>query len=177
MMSKNAQNRSKLLEIARILSLASARTQLCVLTVCQQQRWQVLEHCANSRISAGVGTFKCSNSSLGVLTLAQRPCRVELEGAHRASMHSFALWPALACRAAVGRALPCLCRARRWRRRQPWLPLARSELMVCYYIAPVSDQPSADKRTSVLREVHVRWMSPPRWAVGAQSQKRLIQMA
>ena len=66
MMSKNAQNRSKLLEIARILSLASARTQICVLTVCQQQHWQVLEHCANSRIRVGVGPKSVLTADLGV---------------------------------------------------------------------------------------------------------------
>ena len=72
MMSKNAQNRSKLLEIARILSLASARTQICVLTVCQQQRWQVLEHCANSRIRAGVGPKSVPTADPGVPTLLVR---------------------------------------------------------------------------------------------------------
>ena len=72
-MSKNAQNRSKLLEIARILSLASARTQICVLTVCQQQRWQVLEHCANSRIRAGVGPKSVLTVDVGVLTLERKP--------------------------------------------------------------------------------------------------------
>ena len=70
---KNAQNRSKLLEIARILSLASARTQICVLTVCQQQHWQVLEHCANSRIRVGVGPKSVLTVDVGVLTLERRP--------------------------------------------------------------------------------------------------------
>ena len=70
---KNAQNRSKLLEIARILSFASARTQICVLTVCQQQHWQVLEHCANSRIRVGVGPKSVLTVDVGVLTLERRP--------------------------------------------------------------------------------------------------------
>ena len=74
MMSKNAQNRSKWLEIARILWLDSARTQICVLTVCQQQRWQVLEHCANSRIRAGVGPKSVLTVDVSVLTLERRPC-------------------------------------------------------------------------------------------------------
>ena len=74
MMSKNAQVRSKLLEIARILWLVSARTQICVLTVCQQQRWQVLEHCANSRIRAGVGPKSVLTVDVSVLTLERRPC-------------------------------------------------------------------------------------------------------
>ena len=42
-------------EMIDYIDLASARTQICVLTVCQQQHWQVLEHCANSRIRVGVG--------------------------------------------------------------------------------------------------------------------------
>ena len=75
MMSKNAQVRSKLLEIARILWLVSARTQICVLTVCQQQRWQVLEHCANSRVRASVGTDCVPTAELSVPTLEQRPWR------------------------------------------------------------------------------------------------------
>ena len=72
---------SKLLKIARILSLASARTQICVLTVCQQQRWQVLEHCANSRIRAGVGPKSVLTVDVGVLTLERKPwCLVTQTG-------------------------------------------------------------------------------------------------
>ena len=74
-MSKNAQVRSKLLEIARILWLVSARTQICVLTVCQQQRWQVLEHCANSRVRASVGTLSVLTVDVGVPTLERTPCQ------------------------------------------------------------------------------------------------------
>ena len=71
---KKCSSFSKLLEIARILWLVSARTQICVLTVCQQQRWQVLEHCANSRIRAGGGTKSVLTADLGVPPLERRPC-------------------------------------------------------------------------------------------------------
>ena len=57
-----------------MLWLVSARTQICVLTVCQQQRWQVLEHCANSRIRAGGGTKSVLTADLGVPPLERRPC-------------------------------------------------------------------------------------------------------
>ena len=83
-MSKNAQVRSKLLEIARILWLVSARTQICVLTVCQQQRWQVLEHCANSRVRASVGTDCVPTAELSVPTLEQRPCVFSRVSTHNA---------------------------------------------------------------------------------------------
>ena len=72
-MSKNAQVRSKLLEIARILWLVSARTQICVLTVCQQQHWQVFEHCSNSRIKASVGTKSVPTLDMSVQTFEQDP--------------------------------------------------------------------------------------------------------
>ena len=75
MMSKNAQNRSKLLEIARFLSLASARKQTCVLTVCQQQHWQVFEHCSNSRIKASVGTKSVPTLDMSVQTFERNPCQ------------------------------------------------------------------------------------------------------
>ena len=73
MMSKNAQNCSKLLEIAQILSLASARKQTCVLTVCQQQHWQVFEHCSNSRIKASVGTKSVPTLDMSVQTFEREP--------------------------------------------------------------------------------------------------------
>ena len=63
-----------LLKIARIFLLASARRRTRVPTVCQQRRWQVLEHCANSRIRAGVGTKSVLTVHLSVLTLERRPC-------------------------------------------------------------------------------------------------------
>ena len=62
-----------LLKIARIFLLASARRRTRVPTVCQQRRWQVLEHCANSRIRAGVGTKSVLTVHLSVLTLERRP--------------------------------------------------------------------------------------------------------
>ena len=62
-----------LLKIARIFMLASARRRTRVPTVCQQRRWQVLEHCANSRIRAGVGTKSVLTVHLSVLTLERRP--------------------------------------------------------------------------------------------------------
>ena len=69
----DVQNRSNLLKIARFSWLASARKRTCVLTVCQQQRWQVLEHCANSRIRAGVGPKSVLTVNVSVLTLERRP--------------------------------------------------------------------------------------------------------
>ena len=62
-----------LLKIARIFLLASARRRTCVPTVCQQRRWQVLEHCANSRIRAGVGPKSVLTVDVSVLTLERRP--------------------------------------------------------------------------------------------------------
>ena len=55
------------------LNIVSARTQICVLTVCQQQRWQVLEHCANSRVRASVGTLSLLTVDVGVPTLERTP--------------------------------------------------------------------------------------------------------
>ena len=72
----DVQNRSNLLKIARFSWLASARKRTCVLTVCQQQRWQVLEHCANSRTRAGVGPKSVLTVDVSVLTLERRPCTV-----------------------------------------------------------------------------------------------------
>ena len=87
MMSKNAQNCSKLLEIAQILSLASARKQTCVLTVCQQQHWQVFEHCSNSRIKASVGTKSVPTLDMSVQTFERQPWlgRTDATGLHRLS--------------------------------------------------------------------------------------------
>ena len=99
MMSKNAQNRSKLLKIARFLSLASARTQICVLTVCQQQRWQVLEHCANSRIRAGVGPKSVPTADPGVPTLERQPCPPLAHTAHSFHPHSHSPLPLMQCKA------------------------------------------------------------------------------
>ena len=69
MMSKIAQNRSNFLDGS--LSLSQRRPR--VLTVCQQRRWQVLEHCSNSRIRAGVGPKSVLTADLGGLTLDRGP--------------------------------------------------------------------------------------------------------
>ena len=81
----DVQNRSNLLKIARFSWLASARKRTCVLTVCQQQRWQVLEHCANSRIRAGVGPKSVLTVDVSVLTLERRPWLLCNDGWSRSS--------------------------------------------------------------------------------------------
>ena len=70
----DVNNFSNLLKIARFSWLASARKRTHVLTVCQQQRWQVLEHCANSRVRASVGTLSVLTVDVGVPTLERTPC-------------------------------------------------------------------------------------------------------
>ena len=74
---KIARNRSNV--VARFRSHAN----MCSNSVCQQQRWQVLEHCANSRVRASVGTLSVLTVDVGVPTLERTPChtrKLEVRG-------------------------------------------------------------------------------------------------
>ncbi len=84
-----------LLKIARIFLLASARRRTRVPTVCQQRRWQVLEHCANSRIRAGVGTKSVLTVHLSVLTLDRRPWTLDPPADHRPSPPTYTRYTCL----------------------------------------------------------------------------------
>ena len=72
-LSSTAQPDLRLHSVCVSAKIASACKQTCVLTVCQQQHWQVFEHRSNSRIKARVGKKSVPTLDIKVQTFELTP--------------------------------------------------------------------------------------------------------